>query len=153
MVKNLWFNEFLWWLISLIMAICILYPIIYNNLTYEFLWPNFLFILGSITFTRWLFFWHQTPYAWYQLIKIAIIFIMIPTVFICINYFSEFKNFIDEIGLQEIVSNLKSEDQAAMSLYIRNEMILFSISCIISGICVPFKLIWNIWKQYNLGQV
>lgn len=78
---------------------------------------------------------------------------MFPVLFLLSYEFSDFKNYIDEVGLQELVTHLKSSEQDAMTKYIRTEFIFFSICCIINGFLVPFKLIWNIWKQHNLGSV
>ncbi len=113
----------------------------------------FFFILGFCIGMRWLFLWHLTPYARFQILKIALVFIMLPTFFYGIYAFSDFKNFLDEVGIQEILNDIPEREQISMAIYIRSQMIFFAISCLIGIILIPFKLIWNIWKQHNIGEV
>jgi hypothetical protein len=78
---------------------------------------------------------------------------MIPVIFTGINKFYDFRNFLDEIGIQELVSNFNENEQRSLSIYIRSEMIFFGTAFIISSILIPFKMIWNIWKQINRNEV
>lgn len=148
-----WISELIWWLLSITVACLFLFPIYYYRIDYPFYRNNFIFIFGFFLFIRWVLFWHLTPYARFQWLKLIIIFSIIPGLFLLSYEFSDFKNYIDEIGLQEMVHDLPEQEQLGMSTYIRSQMIFFSICCLINGFLVPFKLIWNIWKQYNLNQV
>ena len=66
---------------------------------------------------------------------------MLPTFFYGIYAFSDFKNFLDEVGIQEILNDIPEREQISMAIYIRRIIL------------IPFKLIWNIWKQHNIGEV
>jgi len=146
-------SEIIWWLFSILFTIIILFPIYYFKIPYDFYLSNFFFILGFCIGMRWLFLWHLTPYARFQILKIALVFIMLPTFFYGIYAFSDFKNFLDEVGIQEILNDIPEREQISMAIYIRSQMIFFAISCLIGIILIPFKLIWNIWKQHNIGEV
>ncbi|MEP7195098.1 MAG: hypothetical protein ABI851_01170 [Saprospiraceae bacterium] len=148
-----WYSELIWWFGATLIAILILYPIYYFKIEYPFYRNNVIFILGFFIFFRWVLLWHLTPYARQQWFKLILIFVMLPLVFYFSYEFSDFKNYIDDVGLQELVFNLSPDDQVAMTKYIRTEMLFFSICSLILGILVPPKLIWNIWKQYNLNTV
>ncbi len=152
-IENKWLSEGIWWIVTGVVTIFILYPIIYYKLDYPFFKTNTLFIFCFFIFIRWILFWHLTPYARYQWLKLALIFLMIPASFLLSYEFSDFKNYLDEIGLQQMVENLSESDQLSMAKYIRTEMIFFSICCLINSFLVPLKLIWNIWKQHNLNTV
>ncbi|MEO6190867.1 MAG: hypothetical protein ABIO44_11380 [Saprospiraceae bacterium] len=152
-IHNKWLSEIIWWVLTGILAMLILYPIYYFKIDYPFYKNNIIFIFGFFIFLRWVLLWHLTPYARYQWLKLIIIFTNIPLIFYLSYEFSDFKNYIDEVGLQDLVEKLKDTEQFAMSRYIRSEMIFFSICCLITGFLVPPKLIWNIWKQYNLDKV
>jgi hypothetical protein len=78
---------------------------------------------------------------------------MIPVIFIGFNKFYDFRIFLDEIGIQELVSSYNENEQKSLSLYIRSEMIFFGTGFIISAMLVPMKMIWSIWKQYNRNEV
>ncbi|MCC6816116.1 MAG: hypothetical protein IT267_06860 [Saprospiraceae bacterium] len=151
--RHKWISEIIWWNTSLLICGLMLYPIYYYQIDFPFYYNNILFILGFFIFLRWVLLWHLTPYARWQWLKLIIILSMFPVLFLLSYEFSDFKNYIDEVGLQELVTHLKSSEQDAMTKYIRTEFIFFSICCIINGFLVPFKLIWNIWKQHNLGSV
>ncbi|NOT36856.1 MAG: hypothetical protein HOP11_05720 [Saprospiraceae bacterium] len=151
--NNKWLSEIIWWLSTGIICLFFLYPIYYYKIEYPFYKNNIIFIFGFFIFLRWVLLWHLTPYARWQYLKLTIILIIAPILFYFSYEFSDFKNYIDEIGLQEIVTHLKPEEQVAMTKYIRTEMIFFSVCALINGVLVPFKLIWNIWKQHNLNTV
>lgn len=152
-IQHKWISELIWWLSIAVISFLILYPIYYFKIDYPFYRNNILFIFGFFIFLRWVILWHLTPYSRFQILKIILIFIMIPLVFYFSYEFSDFKNYVDEIGLQDLVINLSPDDQIAMTKYIRAEMVFFSICSLILGTLVPPKLIWNIWKQHNLNTV
>ncbi len=151
--KNFWFIEAVWISISLIASLLVILPIRLYGVEYPFIKINLMFVFGLITFSRWLFLWKYTPYAWFKIWKLALIFIMIPVIFIGINKFYDFKIFLDEIGIQELLSGYNENEQKSLSLYIRSEMIFFGTGFVISAILVPMKMIWSIWKQYNRNEV
>jgi len=151
--ENKWWSELIWWLVTAIVASLILYPVYYYKIEYPFYVQNLIFIFGFFIFFRWVILWHLTPYARWQWLKLVIIFTLIPMLYFLSYEFTDFKNYIDDVGLQELVTNLNEVDQTSMASYIRTEMVFFSSCALICGFLVPFKLIWNIWKQHNLNQV
>lgn len=151
--RNTWFVEFVWILTSIILSVIVILPIYMYGVAFPFLFINIVFVIGFLTFSRWLFLWKYTPYAWSKILKISLIFLMIPVIFTGINKFYDFRNFLDEIGIQELVSNFNENEQRSLSIYIRSEMIFFGTAFIISSILIPFKMIWNIWKQINRNEV
>lgn len=151
--RNVWFVEVIWIFISLILSIVVILPILMYGVDYPFTKINLMFVFGFITFSRWLFLWKFTPYAWNKRLKLALIFLMIPVIFIGINKFYDFRIFLDEIGIQELLTELNEQEQRSLTIYIRSEMIFFGIGFIISSMLVPLKMIWNIWKQLNRNEV
>jgi hypothetical protein len=131
----------------------VILPIYLYQVEFPFYQINILFVTGFITFSRWLFLWRFTPYAWYKPLKLAMIFLMIPVIFIGINKFYDFKIYLDEIGIQELVTGYDEHVQHNLSVYIRSEMIFFGTTFIMTAIFIPFKMIWSIWKQYNRNEV
>ena len=54
--KNLWLKmELIWWLVTLILVVAILYPILQNTNDYPFLTLNILYIVAFVTLSRHLF--------------------------------------------------------------------------------------------------
>ncbi len=64
-----------------------------------------------------------------------------------------FEIYLDEVGIQELVKDLPMQQQDPIGMYIRNQMIFFGTASIISGILLPLKMIWSIWKQINRNEV
>ena len=153
LLRNLWFIEGIWLIISSIISFMVILPIYLFGVEFPFIKMNLMFVFGFITFSRWLFLWKFTPYAWYKVLKLTLIFLMIPIIFIGINQFYDFRIFLDEIGLQELLSRFNEKDQKSLSLYIRSEMIFFGTAFVISSCMVPLKMIRSIWKQYNRNEV
>lgn len=153
MLKNKWIAEALWWLFCGIVCLLVLIPIYLKKIEFPFWGHNIYFIVCFITFVRWLFLWPTTPYAWNQWFKAIIIFLMIFILFFAYTKFQDFKIYMDDIGLQEMVKDLDSELQDGMMKYIRTEVVFFSSASIISGLVIPFKLIWSIWTQHNRNYV
>jgi hypothetical protein len=151
--QNRWFAEVAWIIVSILLSFIVLIPIFAYQVEYPFILHNVLFIIGFVTFTRWLFLWKFTPYAWSKWLKLSLVFLMIPVIFTGISMFFEFRVYLDDIGLQEILSRLRDIDQRNLALYIRSEMIFFGTAYIITSILIPFKMIWSIWKQYNRNEV
>ena len=153
LLRNLWFIEGIWLIISSIISFMVILPIYLFGVEFPFIKMNLMFVFGFITFSRWLFLWKFTPYAWYKVFKLALIFLMIPIIFLGINQFYDFRIFLDEIGLQELLSRFNEKEQKSLSLYIRSEMIFFGTAFVISSCMVPLKMIRSIWKQYNRNEV
>ncbi len=152
-IQNKWFAELIWILLSIFLSLIALIPMYVYQVDYPFVHINMLFIIGFVNFTRWLFLWKYTPYAWYIPLKLVLVFVMIPVIFTGFNKFFEFRIFLDDIGLQEILTQCSERDQRNLSLYIRSEMIFFGTAYILASSLVPFKMIWSIWKQYNRNEV
>lgn len=146
-------SEIVWYLISAIATAIIIFPLFYFQIEYPFYWNNVLFVFGFFLLFRIIFLLKFTPYAWNLWAKTIISFSMIPLLFWGIISFAEFKDYLNEEGMQMIVDNVTPADQIPLSNYIRNEMVYFSISFIICALIVPFKLIWSIWKQINRNEV
>jgi glucan phosphoethanolaminetransferase (alkaline phosphatase superfamily) len=151
--RTAWMIEGVWILSSALIALLFLIPIWAYRVDYPFTWSNLLFIAGFVTFSRWLFLWKFTPYAWWKWFKAGLIFAMIPAVLIGIRLFYGFRTYLDEVGLQEFMGHLNPNEQHSLSLFIRSEMIFFGTAFILTAACVPFKMVRSLWNQYNRNQV
>jgi hypothetical protein len=145
--------EIIFWISSAFVAGLFLLPIYKFNIPYLFYPSNFIFIVAFITFMRWIFLWKLCPYSTFQYLKAAIILVSAIVVFYLIVYFSNFRIYVEDIGLQAMLTHLDDVDQVRLESYIRTEMLFFSICSIICGICIPFRMVWSIWTQHNRGYV
>lgn len=145
--------ELLWWIVTLIVIVIVLIPIRENAPTFPFFFENALLIAVFITFTRYIFFLPITFLARMKWIKVAIIAGAAIFFFIVSNALSDFRNFVDEKGLQTLVDHLHVTKQTSIINYIKNEMIFFGVGSIITGILLPIRMIISLWRMRNKGTV
>lgn len=146
-------SELIWYLISLVLCLVILFPIYYFEVDYGFWWVNAIFIFGLSVFTRWIFLWKYTPFARWMYYKVVLAFLMIPLFFWTMYAYAGFKDFVNEIGIQEILKEVPVQDQMALAKYIQNQITFFSVGFMICILIIPFKMIYSIWMQFNRGTV
>ncbi|HRI01668.1 MAG TPA: hypothetical protein PK006_11495 [Saprospiraceae bacterium] len=148
---RVWAIELAWWLVAALFALLMVLPILQYNIPYPFLITHITYVAGFVLYLKLLFLWKKSPYSKYQWLKLILIFAMIPVVFFSIEALANFQNYLDEIGIQEMVKDLDESLQDGMALYIRTQMIFFGTACIICGIVLAPKMIWSIWTQHNRG--
>ena len=144
--------EIIWWLITAIVAIVVLFPIYQSLPDYPFYQPNLIFILAFITFTRYAFLLRFTFLAPRQILKIAIILLMVPVTFLLVQEINLFQVFLDEEGLDALVGSLPFDQRESMAGYIRTEMIFFGTGACIAAVVLALRLILSVWRWHNRGK-
>ncbi len=141
--------ELLWWLVTAIVAAAILFPIINNLESYPFFNSNLVFIVVFITLTRYAFLLNHTILAKAELVKVGIVLISVPCIFLLIEGLSNFQSYLDEEGLNKLMPFMNLDKQQDMINYIKSEMLFFGVGAIIIAILFPFRMIMSIWKNRN----
>lgn len=144
--------ELLWWLITAIVAAGVLYPIWKEFRDYTLLLPNLIFIVVFITLTRYMFLLPYTFLASRQVLKVALMFLCIPLIFLLIEQLVFFRTIADEDGWDEILPGVDMEFHSRLIGYVRSEMLFFGIGSIISSIVFPFQMIVSVWRKHNRGK-
>jgi hypothetical protein len=145
--------ELLWWVFTLLVIAIVLFPIWDNTKGFPFYGQNALLIAIFITFTRYIFFLPITFIARMKWIKVAVILTAAIFFFIMSTALSDFRNFVDEKGLQTLVTHLHVTKQTSIIEYIKNEMIFFGVGGIITGFILPGRMIMSLWRMRNSGTV
>jgi hypothetical protein len=65
----------------------------------------------------------------------------------------DFHNFLEERGLQTLVTHLHVTKQTSVINYIKSEMIFFGVASIIAGLILPIRMIVSLWRMRNRGTV
>jgi hypothetical protein len=65
----------------------------------------------------------------------------------------DFTNYLTEVGLQTLVSELPVAAQYSVMRYIQGEMLFFGIASAVSAIVLPLRLFVSIFRMYNHGTV
>ena len=146
--------EILWWIITAIIVLGILYPI-YSKVesNYPFYFANILFIVVFITFTRLIFLLKFSFLANWEKVKIALITITPILLFFLVNELNYFQTFLDEKGVENFLAKMSIPEQETMRKYITAEMLLFGVGSLISAVILPIRLLMSIWRARNRGTV
>ena len=145
--------ELIWWLVTLILVVAILYPILQNTKDYPFLTLNIIYIVAFVTLSRHLFLLRYTILANAQLVKVAIILLSIPIIAYLISGINFFQTYIDENGMDSFLSQNSAFSQEQIGSFIRNEIILFGVGSVIAAFLLPFRLVLSLWRWKNRGTV
>lgn len=145
--------EGIWWVFTLLIVCIVMLPIWLHVPAFPFDAQNILLILLFVTFSRYIFFLPLTLIARKKWIKVAIILSSVLFFFILSTALGDFRNFLDEQGLQVLVTHLHVTEQTRLMTYMKNEMIFFGVGSIITGIMLPLRMIVSLWRMRNKGTV
>jgi hypothetical protein len=153
MLKEKLTVELLWWVFTFVVVSIIMLPIWTEVPGFPFSFQNILLIVFFITFTRYIFFLPLTLIARAKWIKVAIILSAVLFLFITATAMIDFRNFMDERGLQTLVENLDVQLQTRRINYIKHEMIFFGVGSLITGVLLPMRMVRSLWRMRNKGTV
>ena len=139
----------IWWVVTAIVAAAVLIPILNSLDGYPFLTSNIVFIVVFITMTRYVFLLKHTILAKAELVKVGIVLVSIPFIFLLIEGLSNFQNYLDEEGLDKFMPLLNLDKQQDMINYIKSEMLFFGVGAIIVAIVFPVRMVISIWMNRN----
>jgi hypothetical protein len=145
--------EIIWWIITLIVIIGVLFPIYQTLDSYPFLWANISFIIIFITLTRYIFLLQHTFLAKRQRYKVVFLFLCIPLAFYLIDQINHFRAFLDEDRFEVYIENLSLGQRSSIMKYITAEYLFFSVGGLIATIVFPFRMLISVWRTRNRGTV
>jgi hypothetical protein len=145
--------EITWWLLTAAVTILVLSPIWLKVTAYPFYWQNILFIVIFITFARYILLFRLSLIAHTKWLKVFIILSSVLFVFVLMTAMQDFRNYMDERGLQTLVDDLNVYQQTRIIRYIKQEMIFFGVGSIITCILLPMRMIVSLWRMKNSGRV
>jgi hypothetical protein len=152
-MKQKHYLELTWWMITLLVTVAVLFPIYSSLPTYLFGWINIIYIVTFITVSRYIFLLQHTFLARIEYLKVILIFLCIPAIFLLSQELNIFQTYVDQEGVDALVGDLPFDQRDAMISYIRNEMFFFGIGSIVSCVLLPMRLILSIWRVRNRGTV
>ena len=145
--------ELLFWLVTALIALGVLYPIFSTFNGFPFLWKNILVIVVFVTYTRYTFLWQHTLLPTSNIFRAAILLITIPLVFKMIENVNGFQLYLDNEGYDAFMSTLKTEISQERKInllnYIRSEFVFFSTGAIVSALALPIRIIISFWRTRN----
>lgn len=151
--KNKIIAEILWWLFTIIILLIVLFPIWDHKIPFPFYPQNALLIILFITFSRYTLFLPISIIAKTKWLKVIIIGMTVLFTWVVSTSVSDFRNFMDEQGLQTLVEHLHVTKQTSLMRYMKNEMIFFGTGSVISCVLLAMRMIVSLWRMRNTGKV
>ena len=145
--------ELIWWVVTAIVAVAVIFPIVTTLTSYPFLISNIVFIAVFITLTRYVFLLKHTFLARAQVIKVIITLVSVPFIFMLIEGLSNFQNYLDEEGLDKFLPLMELDNQKVMINYVRSEMIFFGTGAVMVAILFPFRMTLSVWRNRNTNKI
>jgi hypothetical protein len=145
--------ELLWWLITGLLMLVLLFPIYQTKSVYPFWQANVVFILVFITFTRYIFLLRHTFLAYFQAGKAILFVVCIPLFLYLLDEMSLFQVFLANIGLEETFKDVPMNTQGGLVRYVKSEMLFFGTGSLIVCILFPVRLLISFWRTHNRGTV
>ena len=145
--------ELLWWVITAIAVVAVMYPIVSYTNYHPAPWQNVAYIVAAITFTRYLFLLPTTLIAQKQAFKVMLMFVCMPLVPVFWVWLAEFQGYIDDRNIEDLLPDVLPDDHEFMLKYLRNEMMFFCTLAIISAFILPIRLIISLFRTHNYGTV
>lgn len=145
--------EIVFWIVTVILCVGVLYPIHTKLDGFPFSWTNSIAIIVFVTYTRYAFLWQYTLFSKSTIIRIIFIVAAIPLVFYLIQNMNIFQSYLDDNGydaFMDLSKNLLSDSEKTELLqYIRSEFIFFSTGAVVAGILLPLRMIISFWRTKN----
>lgn len=149
---TLWL-EIVWWMITGLIVVAILYPIGKAIYVWPFQRWNIIFIVVLLTLGRYVFLLKHTFLAKKQVLKVALILVMFPLTFALIQGLHGFLNYIEENTWDTLTGHLPASNKKAIENYIWTEMLFFGAGSIVAAPVFAVRLFISIWRTHNRGTV
>lgn len=146
--KAHWQAELIWWLFTVVLCALVLLPIYSNGIKFPFYVYNIIYIIAAITLTRYLFF---LTFSWLRdrfIAQAAVIFLLIPLIFIMVQGMNEYITYLDNNGPDVLVRHLGLATQDGLNTYLKSEYFFFGVWAVVAGGLLPFRIIVNVWRRY-----
>ena len=137
------------WIFTLILAAAVLAPVVINRIPYPFYFQNVLMIVVFVTVIRYAFLYKHTWIYQRRWIMRGIIGTSVIVVFIIATSMIDFRNYMDEVGLQEVVSGLSADRQYKLIKYIQSEVLFFGTGSILGLLALVLRLTISLWEMRN----
>jgi hypothetical protein len=145
--------ELIWWVITILLLLGVLYPIYRVNPAYPFWGANVIFIILFVTAARYLFFLRHAFFGRIQWAKILLILIIFPLTFYLVNEINFFQTTLDEEGPEYILGQALVSENLQLIGFIRAQYILFGVGSVIASVALGFRLLISLWRYHNKGLV
>lgn len=144
--------ELLWWALTAVVVVAVMWPIWSTGVIWLFQTPNIFFIVTLITFGRHIFALNSSLIGKKQTLKAFILIALVPIVFAFISNLNEFMVYVEEHMWDQMTGHLEISSRRNIESYLYNEMLFFTVGSILAAFGLAVRLIMSLWTQYNSEQ-
>ena len=141
--------ELVWWIVTAVIVVGVLFPIYRVTDTYPFLLSNVVFIVVAVTATRYIFLLRHTWLARLEKAKLLIMLLTIPLLAYLVSELNYLQTYLDENTFEGFLPALSNVNILSITKYIRTEMLFFGTAAVISVVVLFFRLVRSIWLVRN----
>jgi hypothetical protein len=145
--------ELLWWIVTAVIVVAVMFPIWSSVENFPVYRENITFIIIFVTLTRYIFLLKHTFLAKLQWLKVLIVLISAPCIFVLVEMQNAFQTNLDNIGADYVTQGVKPENILHMVRYVKNEFTFFSVGSIMTALFFPIRMIISVWRLKNKGTV
>jgi hypothetical protein len=152
--KLIYLIELLWWLITAVIVYVLLLPVPGAFSGFAFLFQSVLFIAVFITLARYIFLLHLTPIKNNKPVKVVLIFLSVPFIFMLIQFLNNFFIFVDDYGREALLSHVSIssyQEVQRTGRYIQTIIVFFGTGSVIAAILLPIRMVISLYKQIKYG--
>ncbi|HHM21581.1 MAG TPA: hypothetical protein ENJ20_06110 [Bacteroidetes bacterium] len=143
--------ELIWWAVTLIAVVGVLYPIYKTGAAYPFWITNIIFIVVTFTLTRYIFLLKHTFLGFRQWAKVIVAVLCIPLFMYLLDELNLFRAIADGVELEELFDHLSLKGQTKMANYVKSEMLFFGAASVICSVLMPIRMVVSFWRTHNRG--
>lgn len=143
--------ELVWWTVTAVAVVAVLWPIQKSTANYPFFWENIAFIVCSITLARYSFQIKHAFFSKMQVVKIALTVVLLPLIFVLVGTLNDFMGWIEANEYTSITGHLAEPERSSLNQYIWGEMLFFATASILAAATLWVRVIISLWRTHNLG--
>jgi hypothetical protein len=145
--------ELVWWLLTIVIAFAVLYPIYKHLDNWLFVGWNLTFIVVLVTLTRYIFLLEHTFLAKRQSWKVGLLLFMFPFSFTMIHGLNKFMNYVEENSWEPITGHLTDSVKLSLEGYMYGEMLFFGVGSAMVSVLFIGRMFQSVWTLQNRGRV
>lgn len=154
MNKNKVLFELVWWIVTAVILVVVMFPIWKNFPDFKFNSTNIAYVVCFVTFTRYAFFLKHTFLGDWEKGKIAFVLCVFALAGILLVQLQDFNVWYDNGDPDTLLKTVEKQSQRpALLEYIRTEFILFAVASAIAAFALAGRLLVSVWRLRNRGKV
>lgn len=143
-------TELLWWVLALIITTLVMLPI-YNSIIDDYLWRTAVMALLFVKFFRFSVLLKTVPYLQHIAVKIGLIVISVPVIFIMLLWMQKFFLNADHFQIGDFIAPAMRDQNANWQANkfgtFKTIFLFLLVGCLVLPVVLDLRLIGSMWKS------